>query len=939
VHHGLTRAERSRAVHEVDLQGCEREAIHCPGAIQPHGALIAFDPERKLISHASANLLGITGRTAESLLGKPLEALFDPGTCRVLQDVLSSGINPGGRMHVAAGPGGTSLHLHAFRPRGAVCVDIEPISDRHGMAPPVTLVQSVLETFKHATTKLELCDLAVRGLKSITGYNRVMAYRFGQDGHGQVIAEALDPGLPAFLGINYPASDVPNQARVQYLRQRVGSVADAAYQPVPLLAHPPLDDGTPLDLTHSSLRSVSPLHREYMRNMQTAASLTIGLANGDRLWGLLVCHHGSSRIAGPDLRAAADMIGQVVSLLLASLLEAQTYGQRLSRSASLRELATHFSDQSPLNQVLCKAEKSLLALVGAEGAMLQFAGSTMYLGQTPPQPAMRRALSRLLETARGEIVALNNLSEAYPDLSDCIEQGSGMLLLPIDQAADSAILWCRPELTQTVIWGGSPCDHATLDAMTGRISPRKSFAAWQETARETSAPWTEVDLSYARELKAIIENELVHRAQAAAVAARRAAEVRARDLEEAAAKLEDLNRHLAEARDLAEQANQAKSRFLASMSHELRTPLNGILGYAQLLRLEGRLDSVQADRVESMLGAGQHLLELINRVLELSELEAAHIRLNPSTVDAAAAATSCIDVVRYAADAKRLALQVSIAPAMSSHVVADAARLQQVLLNLLQNAIKFTETGAVEMRLRPGQAGFLRIEVADTGPGIPARTRQLVFEEFRRLNSAASLIEGSGLGLAMSARLIMLMGGDFSYEDRPGGGSVVWLDLPLAPSLASPLAAALTENAGTAAKPSMPAIPAEPVRPRLRLLVVDDIDMNRDIASAFLCAGGHDVTLAETGEAAVAAATAEHFDVVLMDVCMPGMDGLEATRLIRALPGQRGRVPIVALTAQVFAEQIEQCKSAGMNSHLAKPFAYEALLESVAQAAAMATRH
>ncbi len=770
MHDGMTREGCSRIITEIDPSARALGPSHHSAAIQGHGALIAFLPENGLISHASANLAGIMGRKAESVLGHQLAALFDPASCLALLAVPSSGIRPGGAMLVAPmlvarGPGGTSLHLHAFRAGGAIGVDIEPMPDLHGQAPPLTLLHAVMETFERATTMRELCDLAVSGLKSITGYDRVVAYRFGPDGHGpegsgpagvgQVIAEARNPGMPAFLGINTPAVDAPALARLHCLSQRAGNVANAASAPVPVLVHPPLDDGTPLDLTHSALRSVSSMHRETMRNLHTAASLTIGLANGDRLWGMLVCHHGSSRAAGPHVRAAADMIGQIVSLRLARLV-----------------------------------------------------------------------------------------------------------------------------------------------------------------------PWADTDLAYAREFQAIIDNEVVQRTQAAAIAAQHAAEVRAQDLEEAASKLEDVNRHLAEARDLAEQANQAKSRFLASMSHELRTPLNGILGYAQLLRLEGGLDSIQADRVESMLGAGHHLLELVNRVLELSELEAANIQLNPATVDAPDAARRCIDVVRYAADAKRLALRVSVAPSMPTLIVADAARLQQVLLNLLQNAIKFTEAGWVELRLRPGNAGFLRIEVADTGPGIPARTRQLVFEEFRRLNSAASLIQGTGLGLAISARLVMLMGGDLSYEDRPGGGSVVWLNIPLA------------EHANTAVAASPQPVPDTPTQPGLRLLVVDDIDMNRDIASAFLCAGGHQVTLAETGEAAVAAVAAEQFDVVLMDVCMPGMDGLEATRRIRALPADRCHVPIVALTAQVFAEQIEQCRSAGMNSHLAKPFAYEALLASVAQAAA-----
>ncbi len=405
-----------------------------------------------------------------------------------------------------------------------------------------------------------------------------------------------------------------------------------------------------------------------------------------------------------------------------------------------------------------------------------------------------------------------------------------------------------------------------------------------------------------------------------------ALEQRTRELAEARAELDELGRALANAHDQAEQAVQAKSRFLAGMSHALRTPLNGILGYAQLLRLEGRLDATQTERVNSMLDAGQQLLEMINRVLDLTEVEAAHTKLNLTTVDVHDIAVTCLSAVRYAAEAKGLTLRISHAaqshaPGSPVLVTADPGRLRQVLLNLLDNAIKFTETGWVELRLCPAEGGLLRVEIADTGPGMPQATHRQVFEEFRRRNAASSLIAGAGVGLAIAGRLLMLMGGDLGYEDSPGGGSVFWLQLPLA------AAAAHSVSPATVAEATPPA-PA-----RLRLLVVDDIDMNRDIASAFLTAGGHEVTCAETGEEAVAAAAETDFDVVLMDVCMPGMDGLEATRRIRALGNSRAQVPIVALTAQVFAEQIEECRAAGMNSHLAKPFAYDALLEAVAQAA------
>ena len=395
----------------------------------------------------------------------------------------------------------------------------------------------------------------------------------------------------------------------------------------------------------------------------------------------------------------------------------------------------------------------------------------------------------------------------------------------------------------------------------------------------------------------------------------------ARDLEKTNARLEDLTRHLAQARDEAEQANQAKSRFLASMSHELRTPLNGVLGYAQLLRMEGGLDPIQTGRVDAMLGAGQHLLDMINRVLELAELEAPEVALEVGHVDPHEVAATCMSMLRYIAEAKRLPLHLRRGHDMPRRVFADAGRLRQVLLAIVGNAIKFTHDGSVELHLRAGDGGVLRIDVADTGPGLPAHVRRQFGEASARPGSAAGLIEGAGMGLALVVRLVHLMGGRLGYDERLGGGSVFWVEMPAVEDLAASVIVAV--DPGEVRAPNG----------RLRLLVVDDIDINRDIASAFLSAGGHEVICAETGEAAIAALQEAAFDVVLMDVCMPGMDGLEATRRIRALPDRCRSVPIVALTAQAFAEQIRTCHVAGMNSHISKPFTYESLLDAVVRAA------
>ena len=381
------------------------------------------------------------------------------------------------------------------------------------------------------------------------------------------------------------------------------------------------------------------------------------------------------------------------------------------------------------------------------------------------------------------------------------------------------------------------------------------------------------------------------------------------------ARLKQLARRLAKQRDLAEQANREKLRFISAMSHELRTPLNGILGYSQLLEMENNLGSRACQQVSAIAAAGKHLLEMINRILDLSEIETNSTELKPKHHDIQEVAMSCVDLMSPVASAKGLILSLAVDLPTCYRLFVDVTRLRQILLNLMGNAIKFTGQGRIELNIHFCRANnAVRFEVRDTGPGIPENKRERLFREFERLDQD-SKVEGSGLGLVLSRRIATLLGGDMGHEDNPEGGSVFWLELPMSNA---------REPDQAAEKPNLIGC-----LNTLDLLVVDDSEVNRDVAAAFLRSAGHRVSLAADGIEAVDAVVEGDFDIVLMDVRMPGMDGLEATRRIRSLAGKRGQVPIIALSAQTFSKQIRECIDSGMNSHLGKPFTHAGLLDAV----------
>ncbi|MGE0862326.1 MAG: ATP-binding protein [Vicinamibacterales bacterium] len=378
---------------------------------------------------------------------------------------------------------------------------------------------------------------------------------------------------------------------------------------------------------------------------------------------------------------------------------------------------------------------------------------------------------------------------------------------------------------------------------------------------------------------------------------------------------------LSAARDAAEAANRAKSEFLANMSHEIRTPMNGVIGMTTLA-LETPPGPESRGYLEIARSSAQSLLGLINDILDFSKIEANRLELEiaPFAVDQLLTQLSAL---RVKAEARGLRFAIEVAPDVPAWLLGDQVRLRQVLVNLVENAVKFTAVGQVGVAMRrvPGDPGRIRFDVTDTGIGIAKDKQQVIFEAFAQADgSTTRRYGGTGLGLSITDKLVALMRGTLSVESEPGRGSCFSVELPLP---------AATPPAGTTIAATASAAPPET---RLHVLLAEDNPVNQLVARRFLERAGHSVVVAANGVEAVAAYERERFDLVLMDLQMPEMDGFEATAAIRRIEAGRGtRTPVVALTAHASAGDRERCEAAAMDGYAAKPIQREVLMAEIAR--------
>lgn len=487
---------------ERALQACASEPIHLSGAIQPHGYLVSCRLPDWTITNVSANVEELTGAAPEAMLRRSLREFITDDVIQAIAETIGFS-DPGAPAQRAAvaniGPSAKLCEVSVHAAEGLVHIEIEPHVHGAGDRSPTLVAQAMIARIAQGLDEAGFHERVAEQVRKLTGYDRVMVYRFRHDDSGEVVAESREPDMPSYLGLRYPASDIPPQARRLYLHSRIRVIPDARYRPVPILPdrNP---GGGPLDLSQLSLRSVSPVHLEYLANMGVAASMSISIVAGGRLWGLIACHHRTPRPVPAGIRAAADLFGLFVSMRVAA--REQQEAARLEEEArGVRDtLAQRLSAASDPRLALPAELELLQRAVPADGVVLLQSGHWHAAGRCPPPERMPDLLAWLRRAATpGAPVATDRCDDWSPG-REAAGGVAGVLALPLDPARDEWLLFFRREQVEEVRWAGRPDQPMELGDDGQRLGPRRSFEAWTETVRGTSAPWSDADLRIASRL-------------------------------------------------------------------------------------------------------------------------------------------------------------------------------------------------------------------------------------------------------------------------------------------------------------------------------------------------------------------------------------------------------------------------------------------------------
>jgi light-regulated signal transduction histidine kinase (bacteriophytochrome) len=735
----LSTAPPAQAV-AADLTACDLEPIRIPGAIQPHGRMLV------LAAADAAPLAHSANWPADEL--RDARAGLPPAVLASLVD----GQAPAALGELRLGASTWALSGHRCGEHLILEFEDAPPPSPQAQAPIYSLTRVFLPRLQEAGSLDALTALVADEMKRLSGFGRCLVYRFDAAGHGEVLAERIDPGYTSYAGHHFPAGDIPKQARELYVLNPFRLIADATYDPVPLVAAAARADVPAdvlrIDLSQAQLRSVSPVHLEYMRNMGTLASMSVSIVIGGRLWGLVSCHDHHPRCLAPPARLACEHLGQLLALQIQAVEANRAVAERLDLRQLTLEIVARLADSDATLARLVEHPGPMLALARATGAAVVLDDRIWTVGETPTHDAIRPIADWIGGLGR-EVFETASLDLLHASGQGLRHVAAGVLAISISQVHRHLVLWFRPEILQTVTWAGDP-RKADVSA-DGRIHPRRSFESWVETIRGRAAPWTAAQVGAAGELRQALIGIVLRRAE---------------EMAQVAAELGRVNKEL--------------EAFSYTVSHDLRAPMRHIAGYVDLVvesegeRLGERPLRYLAHAKEAAAFAGQ----LVDGLLDFSRMGRSALKVR--AIDTGALVEEL--VAEFARLEPGREIVWSIAPDLPV-LQADALLMQVAVRNLLGNAVKYSRSRrpariAVRAVRRDDGEG---LEVEDNGVGFQMKYAGKLFGVFQRLH-AAEEFEGTGIGLANVRRIVERHGGKVWARGEIKSGACFGFVLPRRPT-------------------------------------------------------------------------------------------------------------------------------------------------------------
>ena len=732
----------------LNLTTCEQEPIRIPGSIQPHGFLLALpqDGERRVVQ-VSANLAQHTGLEGEQALGKALPAILGERAALQLHAELA-------RVELSAQP----THLGTVQVGNERYFDVlAHVFDRLLVLEFEVVTRATPPDFRHLYPKvgsfllkindvqdiIEMSTIAARQIRDVTGFGRVLVYQFDRDGHGHVLAESLADGYGSYLGQRFPASDIPRQARELYMLNRIRLIHDANYTPARLVPDVNPLTGAPNDLSHAALRSVSPIHLQYMRNMGTLASMSVSLIVKGQLWGLISCHNETPLPVAFEQRTVCEQLGQILALRIESRTDAGELEFRLEVRRTMVSMLAGLTQQNvDFADSLRGVFPALLRFGRATGAAIVVDDRVLTCGDVPGDAQVRELVQWLVANDHGEVFHTDQLSALHLPASAYSRVASGLLSMSISRIHPHYLLWFRPEVVQTIDWAGQPQDKSGP----AQLTPRSSFASWRETIHGISAPWHGGEIELAIEFRGALLGIVLERAEQMAELA------------------EELGR-----------ANKELEAFSYSVSHDLRAPLRHIAGFADLLAETAGVDDLDKRRrfLKNIKDSARLAGKLVDDLLSFSQMGRA--ALHPCMVNMTELVRGCIQKLTLDIRERQVEWAIGVLPS----VKVDPTFVQLALYNLLSNAVKFTshkEVARIAVTATENEQEVV-FHVIDNGAGFNMEYVHKLFGVFQRLHRMEDF-PGTGIGLANVRRIIERHGGRVWAESTLGAGATFSFSIP-----------------------------------------------------------------------------------------------------------------------------------------------------------------